>query len=264
MLENKGIRCWIGPRDIVPGMDWGEAIIDAISAARLMVLVFSSHANGSHQVKREVERAVSKGIPIIPVRIEAVAPSKSMEYFISSPHWLDALTPPLEKHLESLASLVKLLLDRLGQQPPVRPEGQPVTELPSELPRPVAEPSPEMRAANGAEVALHPPEPEPLAAGGAEPSRPPRTLRKLLAPVRIYLAASLVLVGVAVVLLTVVREDGPIEAPAESGTRVDKDTFEPNNDFQAASPLKLGAWVWISIFPKKDADFFRIDPPGAG
>ena len=27
-LEAKGIRCWIAPRDILPGSDWGEAIID--------------------------------------------------------------------------------------------------------------------------------------------------------------------------------------------------------------------------------------------
>jgi hypothetical protein len=43
-LEAKGIRCWIAPRDIVPGMDWGEAIIDALQTSRVMVLVFSSHA----------------------------------------------------------------------------------------------------------------------------------------------------------------------------------------------------------------------------
>ena len=43
-----------------------------------MVLVFSASANDSPQVMREVERAVSKGIPIIPLRIEDVPPSKSM------------------------------------------------------------------------------------------------------------------------------------------------------------------------------------------
>ena len=44
-LEINGLRCWIAPRDIVPGMDWGEAIIDAMNTSRVMVLVFSSHAN---------------------------------------------------------------------------------------------------------------------------------------------------------------------------------------------------------------------------
>jgi hypothetical protein len=92
-LDGRGIRCWIAPRDILPGIDWGEAIIEAINASRVMILVFSSNANESNQIKREVERAVSKGLPIIPLRIENVAPVRSLEYFIGPVHWLDALTP---------------------------------------------------------------------------------------------------------------------------------------------------------------------------
>lgn len=49
-----------------------------------MVLIFSQHANVSPQIKREVERAVNKGLPIIPVRIEDAVPSKALEYFIST------------------------------------------------------------------------------------------------------------------------------------------------------------------------------------
>jgi hypothetical protein len=63
-----------------------------------------------------VERAVAKGIPIVPFRIEDVPMSKALEYFISSPHWLDALTPPLERHLEYLARTVQLLLSRPGPE----------------------------------------------------------------------------------------------------------------------------------------------------
>jgi hypothetical protein len=110
MLEQRGIRCWIAPRDMLPGADWGAAIIDAINDARAFVLVFSSHANASQQIKREVERAVNKGIPIIPVRIEDVAPTKTLEYFISSPHWLDAFSPPLERHLAYLSDVIEHLL----------------------------------------------------------------------------------------------------------------------------------------------------------
>src|SRR5882757_7085211 len=82
-LEAAGVRGWIAPRDIVPGTDWGEAIIDAVTGAKIMVPVFSGHTNVSPQIKREVERAVSKAIPIIPLRIEDVAMSKSFEYFLS-------------------------------------------------------------------------------------------------------------------------------------------------------------------------------------
>lgn len=114
LLESRGIRCWIAPRDVTPGMDWGSEIIDAINGARVMVLVYSASANESGQIRREVERGVHKGIPIVPFRIEDVPMSKSLEYFISAQHWLDALTPPLEQHLDYLARTVTLLLSRPG------------------------------------------------------------------------------------------------------------------------------------------------------
>ena len=51
-------------------------------------------------------------MPILPLRIEDVAPSASMEYYISETHWLDAVTPPLERHLGRVADTVAVLLDR--------------------------------------------------------------------------------------------------------------------------------------------------------
>ncbi len=66
-LESVGIRCWIAPRDIVASTSYGEAIIDAIHGAKLMVLVFSANANASGHIPKEVERAVSNGVPILPV-----------------------------------------------------------------------------------------------------------------------------------------------------------------------------------------------------
>jgi hypothetical protein len=49
-------------------------------------------------VRREVERAVHKQVSILPFRIENVLPSKSLEYFLSAQHWLDAFPPPREPH----------------------------------------------------------------------------------------------------------------------------------------------------------------------
>jgi hypothetical protein len=39
-----------------------------------MVLVLSSHANASGHVMREVEQAVERGLPIIPLKIDDVMP----------------------------------------------------------------------------------------------------------------------------------------------------------------------------------------------
>jgi hypothetical protein len=117
-LERRGVRCWIAPRDVLPGEIWGKAIIEAIHGSLVMVVVFSSKSNESQQVMREVERAVNQGLVIIPFRIEAVLPSENMEYFLSSTHWLDAMTPPLESHVESLADTVQKFIERTRPQRP--------------------------------------------------------------------------------------------------------------------------------------------------
>jgi len=109
-LESNGVRCWIAPRDVAPGVAYAESLVNGLSHSRLMVLVFSANSNRSPQVLREVERAVSKGLPILPLRIEDAPMSQEMEYYISSQHWLDALTPPLEEHLSRLCEGVKALL----------------------------------------------------------------------------------------------------------------------------------------------------------
>jgi hypothetical protein len=110
VLEGSGIRCWIAPRDVMPGGEYGAAIMDAIERCRLMVLIFSSNANQSPQIRREIERAVNKGATIIPVRIEEVEPTQSMAYFLGAIHWLDAMSPPLERHLQHLAETIKAIL----------------------------------------------------------------------------------------------------------------------------------------------------------
>jgi hypothetical protein len=52
---------------------------------------------------REVQEAADREVPIIPLRVENVQPSPEMGFYIKRIHWLDALTPPLEKHLHTLA-----------------------------------------------------------------------------------------------------------------------------------------------------------------
>src|ERR1700730_11229927 len=109
-FEAQGINCWIAPRDIAPSADWAGEIMDAICSARVMVLVFSASSNLSPQVRREVERAIHKQLSILPFRIEDVLPSKSLEFFLSAQHWLDAFPPPREPHYARLCAYVKAQL----------------------------------------------------------------------------------------------------------------------------------------------------------
>jgi formylglycine-generating enzyme required for sulfatase activity len=113
-LEARRIRCWVAPGDVQPGIPYPQSIMEGIRGSRVLVLILSGSSNTSQHVMREVERAVNCEVPVIPVRIQDVSLSGSMEYLVGSLQWLDALTPPLKPHLEALARRVLALLAESG------------------------------------------------------------------------------------------------------------------------------------------------------
>jgi len=157
-LEAGHIRCYIAPRDVLPGQRYAHALVDAIHAAKVFVLVFSAASNASLQVEREVDRAVSCGLPVLPLRVEDVMPCDWLEYYLAGQHWLDAVTPPLADHLARLSEAITVLLQPPAKgahsllkdewrefkpeaaRPPVAPS--PVTEKPPEVVKPPVAPTP--------------------------------------------------------------------------------------------------------------------------
>jgi hypothetical protein len=116
-LENAGVRCWIAPRDVQPGRAFAGEINRAIHRSKVLVLIFSAHSNKSEQVLREVQLASNAHLHIVQFRIQDVIPNEDLEYYLSAPHWLDALLPPLENHLDRLKNSVKALLQMDAVQP---------------------------------------------------------------------------------------------------------------------------------------------------
>jgi hypothetical protein len=106
-LETNGISCWIAPRNVIPGKNYGAAIVEAIDECAVFLLILTSESNKSGQVVREVERAASANAVIIPLRVEPVPPSRDLEFYVSSSHWLDATEKPLAKHLGKLLDAIK-------------------------------------------------------------------------------------------------------------------------------------------------------------
>lgn len=100
-LEKNGTKCFIAPRDIRPGKEYAEEIINGIDQSGAMVLLMSQNANSSPHVLREVEHAVSSGTPILVYKIEEVALSKSMEYFLMTHQWVSA--KPQEDYADIVA-----------------------------------------------------------------------------------------------------------------------------------------------------------------
>ncbi len=126
-LEQKGIRCCIFPRDGIPGKSFAETITEFMASCKVVVLMLSSHANASKHISREVEMAVRRGLTVIPFRIENVQPSGSLEYWIAEAHWLDAITPEMERGLEKLAEWVLPHVSVVKR--PVEPVAGPARDL---------------------------------------------------------------------------------------------------------------------------------------
>jgi serine/threonine-protein kinase len=76
-----------------------------------MVVLISGSSNRSPHVSREVNLALGRGRPVLPVRIEDVAPEGSLEYLLSLVQRVDAFTPPITSHrdriLRRLASIAQ-------------------------------------------------------------------------------------------------------------------------------------------------------------
>lgn len=117
-LENDNKNCWIAPRDILPGKEYGEEIIRGIEECKAFVLIYSDESNHSQHVLREVERAVSKEVPIIVYKISNSPLTKSMEYFLLANQWLDATTNQDDKLNELSKSADKLLKEQKTQAEP--------------------------------------------------------------------------------------------------------------------------------------------------
>lgn len=105
-LESKGCKCFIAPRDISTGEEYAVEIVRGISNSTAVLLVFSTKSDKSHYVLREINSAVSRNKPIIPLRIEDFLPSEAMEFYLGPTQWLDAFPEILDVHLDTVISLL--------------------------------------------------------------------------------------------------------------------------------------------------------------
>ena len=101
-LEEKGIRCWIAPRDVQGGREYAESIIMGIRSCEIMVVLCGKNANDSIYVDNEVERAFNYKSILIPFKVDQTLPSAALELFLGSVHSLDATNGNPEDHFDLL------------------------------------------------------------------------------------------------------------------------------------------------------------------
>jgi TIR domain len=109
-LETCGIGCWIAPRNIGAGESYPDAIINGINNCKVLVALVSDSSNVSPHVHREIERALHRNVVIIPLRIENVLLTRSMEYLLATCQWIDAFDPEFDEALETLTQRIEQLL----------------------------------------------------------------------------------------------------------------------------------------------------------
>jgi len=116
-LESAKIKCWIAYRDADAGELYAASIIKAIKNSSIYVLVFSENSNNSKHVLKEIDAACKYEKMIIPFKIDSCQVNDAVEYYLSSTHWLDAITQPIDTHLKRLVDLVNKHLGKTANAP---------------------------------------------------------------------------------------------------------------------------------------------------
>jgi len=134
-IEEAGFPCWMAPRDVPFGANFGEAIIDAIETTEVFVVLLSANANSSIHVSNEIERAVNYRKTIIPVRLENVRPSRANELHLSARQWVDLFGDETTKEA-NMRRLLNALRDVLREWlvPDLPPLGEQTISVERSLP----------------------------------------------------------------------------------------------------------------------------------
>jgi tetratricopeptide (TPR) repeat protein len=118
-IERHGIQCWISMRDVPPGANYQEAIVQSLRTARAVALVFSKAANTSSEIKKELSLASRYDVPVIALRLEDVEPSDAFAYELSTRQWINAFEG-WDKAIETLVSRVaQISVSESGASGPV-------------------------------------------------------------------------------------------------------------------------------------------------
>ena len=111
-IEETGVRCWIAPRDEVPGLRYGDVIDEAVEQATVVIVLFSRSALESEWVNREVELAAALHKTIVPVRVDDVALRGQMRLLLNNLHWIDLHADRAQGIRQVVASVLRFLPEK--------------------------------------------------------------------------------------------------------------------------------------------------------
>ncbi len=107
-LQQLGISCWIAPRDIPPGADWAESIMQGIEKADAFLILATGSSLSSSQVRRETEKASNLDLPVITALFQTGKPPGWLLYYTSS----DNLIHLSEERVPQAALRIMMMLQK--------------------------------------------------------------------------------------------------------------------------------------------------------
>lgn len=123
--DKHGIRCWNFKISNLPGYNYKDTIVDAISASSIVLFVQSANSIASQDVRNEINVAVSLQKKVIPFRIDRSVLSGSLLYDLVSIHAVDGFGKDFDACIDTLAGLIRKTMSAMGIAP-----ARPVPELP--------------------------------------------------------------------------------------------------------------------------------------
>ncbi len=87
-LEKEGLKCWIAPRNIVPGTPYARAIMEGIQGADIILVFISNNSLKSEDVLNEIDNAHGLNKTIVPIFIEDVKLTPEFSYYLKRKQWI--------------------------------------------------------------------------------------------------------------------------------------------------------------------------------
>lgn len=111
-LEERGLRCWIAPRNILAGsQNYERDILKGVESCRVFLLISSFKSIYSSDCEMELRAAALAGKALYSYRIDDTPYDGVFEKALSEVQWLDAQDDPFA-HLEQLVIDIKGILAR--------------------------------------------------------------------------------------------------------------------------------------------------------
>lgn len=105
-FEQREIVCFFDKRDIQVGAKYAEEIIRGIEQCDVVVLILTKLSNISENVRNEIDNACNLKKRIIVFRVDNIALSRGLQFYLSTSQWFDAFLYRGEQYFEQLADLL--------------------------------------------------------------------------------------------------------------------------------------------------------------